>query len=120
MSSAKVFVYRNLRLRKFRVRDLESGQESDVDEVWLTNVKFHVSQAGRLKALRDGERNIHAGLIGTRLEQPPQTVRCDVPVGYNPLQGPYFTTSGHQAIHSAKVAHLINGKVYIPPEERWL
>jgi hypothetical protein len=79
-----------------------------------------VSQAERLRMLREGRRNIHAGVVGTLLAHPPHGTRCDVAVRYHPYRGPYFTTAGNQAIHKAPLAHFVDGAVYIPEEVRWL
>jgi hypothetical protein len=120
MSRAKVFVYRNLRKQTFTIRDLDSGQLTDAEEVWLVDAKFVVSQAGRLRAIREDRRNIHAGVVGTLSSPPAAPVRCDVRVRYNPRRGPYFTTTGDQAVHQSAVAHLVDGAVYIPQQVRWL
>jgi hypothetical protein len=120
MNTEKVFVYRNLIKKQFSIRDLASGHVTDADEVWLSGATFVVSQAGRLRMLREGRRNIHAGVVGTLLKQAPRGARCDVAVRYHPNEGPYFTTTGDQAIHKAPLAHLVDGAVYIPEEVRWL
>jgi hypothetical protein len=120
MSAEKVFVYRNLRKQKFSIRDLATGQVTDADEVWLSGATFVVSQAARLRMLREGRRNIHAGVVGTLLAHAPHGVRCDVAVRYHPYQGPYFTATGDQAIHEAPLAHFVEGIVYVPEETRWL
>jgi hypothetical protein len=70
--------------------------------------------------LREGRRNVHAGVVGTLLAQAPRGARCDVAVQYHPCQGPYFTTSGDEAVHEAPLAHLIDGTLYVPAEIRWL
>jgi hypothetical protein len=120
MSAEKVFVYRNLRKHKFSIRDLATGQVTDADEVWLSGATFVVSQAARLRMLREGRRNIHAGVVGTLLAHAPHGARCDVAVRYHPYQGPYFTAAGDQAIHEAPLAHFVEGIVYVPEETRWL
>jgi hypothetical protein len=68
------FVHRSpgLAERKFTIRDLSSGQVSVVDEVWLANATFEVSPAGRLRALREHRRTVHAGTFGTLLDRPPR------------------------------------------------
>jgi hypothetical protein len=120
MSGERVFVYRNLRKRRFSIRDLATNHVADADEVWLSDATFMVSQAGRLRMLREGQRNIHAGVVGTLLAHAPHGARCDVAVRYDPYREPYFTTAGNQAIHKAPLAHFVDGIVYIPGEVRWL
>jgi hypothetical protein len=120
MNAEKVFVYRNLIKNQFSIRDLATGRVTDAVEVWLSGATFVVSQAARLRMLREGRRNIHAGVVGTLLKHVPHGTRCDVAVNYHPYKGPYFTTAGDQAIHKAPLAHLVDGAVYIPEEVRWL
>ena len=76
-----VFVYKNLRHNcwSIRVRHLVT-QHANV--VWLTDVTFKVSEAGRRRVLREGRKNVHAGLKGTLLEY------TDTPVPNHPVHSP--------------------------------
>jgi len=65
----KVFVYYNLHKCKWSIKALEGPQKNKVishaDVVELANVVPKVSEAGRLRVLRDKQKNVHAGLTGT-------------------------------------------------------
>ncbi len=90
VNGSRVFVYRSpsLHERKFTIRDLSSGLVSEIDEAWLADAIFEVSPSGRLRALREHLRTIHAGIIGTLLDRPPRGLRCEVAVRYDPAPAP--------------------------------
>ncbi|MDR3639015.1 MAG: hypothetical protein P4L84_34740 [Isosphaeraceae bacterium] len=120
MSAAKVQVYRNLRNGTFTVRHVVSGVRVDRPEVWLGDARFEVSHAGRLLALREGRRTLHACVVGILLEAPPLGARCDLRVNYHPEHETDFTTAEGRSVHEAKLVHMVDGRVFIPREERWL
>lgn len=120
MTDKKVFVYRNLVLQKFAIRDLNSGRETYADEVWLANASFVVDKGGWHWAIREGRRCIHAGIVGNRLEDPPRGPRCEVAVRYHPQLNPYFVDEDGQPVHNATLVHMIAGLTYIPRQARWL
>lgn len=70
----KVFVYRNLHKKCLSVKALEGPNKGRViahmQEVYLEDVKFKVSQAGRARVLREKSKNVHAGVVGTMIEAP--------------------------------------------------
>lgn len=120
MNHVRVQVYRNLRDGTFTVRDLASGVRTDRSEVWLVDARFEVSQAGRLRALREGRKTLHACVIGTLLEGAPSGVRCDLRVDYHPDREADFTTAEGRCVYEARLVHMVDGRVFIPQEERWL
>jgi len=62
----QVFVYKNLRENCWSVQDRRSGHVvAHADRVELSDVELKVSQAGRLRVLEEGQKNVHAGLVGT-------------------------------------------------------
>lgn len=67
----KVFVYRNLHKKCLSVRAMEGPSKGRViahtDEVFLEDVTFKVSQAGRARVLREKSKNVHAGVVGTMI-----------------------------------------------------
>lgn len=119
MVGKRVFVYRNRVRNMFAIRDLETGQVTAADEVWLRDATFAVSQTGRLQALREHRRVLHAGVIGTLVPPPAREPRCDMTVHYNPRRDDYFTDEDDHEVQKAKLVHLIHGKTYIPRERRW-
>lgn len=65
----KVFVYYNLHKKLWSIKALEGPSKNKVvyhaHRVELWKVVPKVSQAGRLRVLRDRCKNVHAGLQGT-------------------------------------------------------
>jgi hypothetical protein len=118
----RVFVYRNPdpHAAKFAVRDLASGDVKERDEVWLADAVFEVSPSGRFRSLRDQRRTVHAGVFGTLLDAPPRGLRCDVAVRYKPSESPFFLNDDYRPVHKAVVVHLVQGRAYVPREDRWL
>ncbi|QBJ04892.1 hypothetical protein SEA_ELEPHANTOON_91 [Mycobacterium phage Elephantoon] len=64
----RVFVYWNLHRGMWSVKALEGPDKGRViarhQLVILRNVKGKVSEAGRLRVIREGKKNVHAGLVG--------------------------------------------------------
>jgi hypothetical protein len=65
----KVFVYFNLHRKLFSVKALEGPNKGKVIShttyLWLKDVTFKVSEAGRQRVLREKRKNVHAGVVGT-------------------------------------------------------
>lgn len=66
-----VFVYRNLHANAWSVRALDGKHKGKVimhaSEVILNNAHFKVSEAGRQKAIKDSQKNVHAGVVGNMI-----------------------------------------------------
>lgn len=64
----RVFVYWNLHKGLWSVKALSGPNKGKVvarvDKITLANVTGRVSQAGRLRVLREGRKNVHAGIVG--------------------------------------------------------
>lgn len=61
----KVEVYRNLNNGRLSIRDAKTKLVvGHADRVKLTDVTFHVSQAGRERVLRERRKNVHAVVRG--------------------------------------------------------
>jgi hypothetical protein len=64
----KVFVYFNLHRKLFSVKALEGPNKGKVIShttyLWLKDVTFKVSEAGRQRVLREKRKNVHAGIVG--------------------------------------------------------
>ena len=64
----KVFVYFNLHRKLFSVKALEGPDKGKVIShttyLWLKDVTFKVSEAGRQRVLREKRKNVHAGVVG--------------------------------------------------------
>lgn len=65
----RVAVYYNLHLKCLSVKALEGPNKGRVIDlryiVYLRDVTFKVSEAGRQRVLREGRKNVHAFVIGT-------------------------------------------------------
>lgn len=68
----KVFVYWNLHRGQWSVKALEGPDKGRViarqPAVLLKNVEGKVSEAGRQRVLREGRKNVHAGMVGTLVD----------------------------------------------------
>ena len=61
----KVFVYYNLHKHKWSVKDVKTGRVIGHQyEVQLYNATFKVSEAGRVRVLKEKRKNVHAGVEG--------------------------------------------------------
>lgn len=59
----KVMVYKNLHNGLFSIR--QNGLVvAHVESVTLYNVKFAISESGRQKVIREGQKNVHAFITG--------------------------------------------------------
>jgi hypothetical protein len=99
----KVFVYFNLHKKCFSVKALEGPQKGLVIRhtrfVWLENVRYKVSEAGRQRVLRERKKNVHAGVVGTLSQMPTDRgfwlagwEGC-TPLKYNPYKYSTFVTA---------------------------
>ena len=65
----RVFVYYNLHRHLWSVKALEGPEKGRViaryDSLVLRDATPRVSQAGRERVIREGRKNVHAGLVGT-------------------------------------------------------
>jgi len=64
----RVFVYFNLHRKVWSIKALEGPDKGRViahsKYVVLRNARGKVSQAGRQRVLREGRKNVHAGIVG--------------------------------------------------------
>lgn len=64
----RVFVYWNLHRGLWSVKALEGPNKGRVicrlPEILLEDVEGKVSEAGRQRVIREGKKNVHAGLVG--------------------------------------------------------
>ena len=135
----KCFVYYNLHRECWSIKALEGERKGRVighaHFVYLADVTYKVSEAGRQRVLRDKKKNVHAGAVGTverwnstnftphgkpmsetlhdrHMEDP--TLRPDV-VTYDPYKGPTFTDKDTgEAVRSSASAFLCpDRRVYV-------
>jgi hypothetical protein len=118
----RVFVHRSTDpdAPKFSIHHLTTGLVIEQDEVWLADAFFEVSDSGRYRSIREHRRTVHAGVFGTLLEGPPREAHCDCPVRYKTDDDPFFYNDDYRPVHQAELVHLVDGKVYVPRDDRWL
>jgi hypothetical protein len=92
----KVAVYFNLHKNIFSLQSRDKETYGRVIEhtehVILKNVNFVVRPKGREKVLKEKTKNVHAFVVGEVIQGLPsgKTHSIEVPVVYNPYQGPSF------------------------------
>ena len=91
---AKTYIYFNLHRKDWsqRLRGVVVGKHKTMT---LTNVRFHVLESERQRAVAEERRNVHAFCLvddGDWLEGMPEIRPGDTQqVRYNPFRGPHFT-----------------------------
>jgi hypothetical protein len=104
-----VAIYRNLRTKTYSV--LRQGRVVDHPiGVVLEDVSFKVRQGGRKRVLQERRKNVHAFIVGTRVESEPQVVEA-VRVRYNPYEAPSFIRcdTGEPVLKAKKVWAMPDG-----------
>jgi hypothetical protein len=101
----RVRVYRNLNKKCLSVQSWVAGKgwrvTDHVQQIFLDNASFKVSQAGRRRVLDQQRKNVHAFIIGDRVEQPKKTPT--EPVKYNPYVSSSFFYVAKPMRHPIKV-----------------
>lgn len=118
----EVLVYRNLTRGVWSVVDAETGLVvMHASWVRLADVLFKVSAAGRARAVRDGQRNVHAKGRGILVasgdgDGAPSPGSDGTRVRYNPFRLPYFHEADSNRRVDASDAALFaaDGRLYIP------
>lgn len=85
----KVFVYWNLHKNLFSVQDASGRVVAHMESLVLLDSKFVVRPAGRARVLREGVKNVHAGVSG-RYSSSTENFRGATRVTYNPYKAPTF------------------------------
>lgn len=120
LTGCVVQVYRNLNKKCWSVVDLEMGEDygrviAHLDEITLSCPQFKVSQAGRLRVLREEVKNVHAKVRGeaaVHLELK-DLDEC-TQVRYNPYVNEFFVDDKGQKVTLALTASFTkSGLVYI-------
>jgi hypothetical protein len=107
----KVRVYYNTHKKCLSVQH-KGKVISHVKDICLENVEFKVSDAGRLRAIKEGKKNVHAFVVGTVV---PKTSKVlNIPVTYNPYQYTQFVYKATgKGISRAKECRIKGGDVYV-------
>lgn len=114
----KAAVYRNLHKSCWSVRNRSTGRvEAHADSIMVHDCTFRVGKAGRERVIREGRKNVHAGVYGTvdgELEAAGfRKTSGWARVTYNPYRNETFVDEKGNPVFSAScVALLSDGKVY--------
>ena len=109
----KVMIYRNLTKGCWSVKNLSTNKVvMHMDELFLTDCEFRVSESGRQRVIRERKKYVHAGVRG---------ILCDphfffdepCQVRYNPYKNETFVTDDNLPVKTSKYAFFRNdGKVF--------
>ena len=121
----RVFVYLNKHATKsnhgipvYSVKALDGDNKGRViarsSHVMLGDVRPKVSQAGRRKVLREGRKNVHAGLVGTLIHLENQPFHGQK-ITYNPYKYESFVLSAFDqfAYYGSELAYLSESGVKV-------
>lgn len=114
----KAAVYRNLHKSCWSVRNRSTGRvQMHLDYAVVRDCTFRVGNAGRERVVREGRKNVHAGVFGILDENPPQDPMSGpeswIRVTYNPYRNTTFVDeSGNPVTHASTVVLLPDAKVY--------
>lgn len=103
--SAKYYIYRNLhRGQAFSVKHRGRVIERQ-EQILALDVEFHVSDAGRRRAVAEGKRNVHAYAVADRYVTYTSAIGTHFlqPISYNPFKGPTFTVNGEPILRAYAV-----------------
>ena len=111
----KVRIYYNFRKKIFSVQEKVNGSwkvTEHTNEIFLRNVEFKVSEAGRQRVLKDKRKNVHAFILGERFPFIPKSFVYRDEVSYNPYKGENFiVVSEQKPLDWAKYVAIVGGKV---------
>lgn len=102
----RVFVYFNLHKKVWSVRALEGPNKGRVilhtASVLLAQCTFKVSEAGRQRVLREKQKNVHAGIVGTLADALPVGLEISHRIAYNPYRFSTFVDADSlEPVHTA-------------------
>jgi len=108
------YIYRNLHQGdKFSVRRF-GRVIIRLTDFEAYDVRFSVSEPGRLRVIREGRKNVHAFVVAERYSIPSllEDVSTLVPVKYNPYTDSTFMLNG-EPIHKASKVVFTRGRCYV-------
>jgi len=114
----RVFVYWNLHKHVWSVKALEGPQRGRVrghhKQVLLANATGKVSEAGRQRVLREQQKNVHAGIVGTLVHTGIEGFFPGLPVTYNPYKYSSFVYKDTESPYTgSQFAYMDNRKVTV-------
>lgn len=130
----RVFIYKNLHKGCWSVRALEGVNKGRVilhtDDITIKDCEFRVQPGGRERVLREGRKNVHAGVVGEWpageqnkhptgvVNKHPAGVKEIYEVTYCPHKWDTFINKEtEEPIREASVVRLANGRVFVLTKE---
>ena len=111
----QIQVYYNFHKKLFSVQEKVNGKWKVVEHtnnIFIRNASFKVSEAGRLRVIKEMRKNVHAKIVGERFPFIPKSFVYRDEVSYNPYKGPNFMVVKEQKpLDWAKYVTIIDGKV---------
>lgn len=113
----KVFVYFNLHKKCWSVKALEGPKKglviNHVNEIALKDITFKVSESGRQRVLKEKRKNVHAGVIGTIINDI-LDIFTSKQVSYNPYKASnFYYKETEEPVFFSSFAYLSEKKVWI-------
>lgn len=111
----EVDVYWNLHRKQFSVRSRKTRRViGHADLVVLADVQFVVGQKARQRAVRTGQRNVHAYARGVLCSPDRGSISYPNEVHYNPFRAKHFTDRWGRHVIRSRLAVLEDGKIFTP------
>jgi hypothetical protein len=112
----QVFAYRNLHTGMWSLMAVDGEHAGRIvahaSEVTISAPRFVVRESGRLRVIREGKKNVHAGVRGFVSGKRPMS--APVRVTYNPYRlGAFVNAETGESVSEATRVHLdSNGKAW--------
>jgi hypothetical protein len=109
----KVRVYFNLNKQMLSVQEKTNGSWKVVDhveQIWLGNPTFKVSEAGRQRVIKNKRKNVHAYIEGIANAVPENLTAFDS-INYNPYKLEKFH-DGKKYVDKADFVYILGRRVY--------
>lgn len=126
IDESKFFVYRNLHKNRYSLRQeglwipeqkkFRKRVVAHPDYVILLNATFKVSQAGRLRVIKEKRKNVHAGVLGDLFYSGNRAKWDPGDTGqllyYNPYKTKGFSNKNGAVVKESLIAYLTPKGVY--------
>ncbi len=106
-------VYFNLHKKMLSVQEKVNGRWKVVDhveQIWLGDATFKVSEAGRQRVLKQKRKNVHAYIEGIANAVPENLVAFDS-INYNPYKLEKFH-DGKKYVDKADFVYILGCRIY--------
>lgn len=97
-----VYVYKNLHNGLYSLKQNEKVVAHGYD-FFLNNVETKINEAGRLKVIKDKQKNVHAFIIGYLDNRLNYNIISKNKISYNPYEDSHFKCNGVEFIRSLLV-----------------